>query len=227
MQSLSLVHLTRQPLVKSHNPPLLLQLHGIGSNEQDLFGLNPPPDPRFLILSLRAPYTLAPGCYAWFAVDFTPQGSIINYPQAEASRETLIAFIDEAVTAYAANPEQVYLMGFSQGAIMSASIALSRPDLIAGAALMSGRIPPEMYPTIATPAQLTGLPILVTHGTEDTILPINHGRASRDLLSSLPVALTYHEYQMDHGINRQNLNDVNAWLSNQLDRKNFNNQNHQ
>lgn len=218
MQPLSLVHLTRQPLVTSHKPPLLLQLHGVGSNEQDLFGLAPSLDKRFLILSLRAPITLAPGSYAWFELNFTPQGLVINNAQAEASLETLIAFIGEAITAYEANPEQVYLMGFSQGAIMSASIALTHPDLVAGAVLMSGRIPPEIYPMIATPEQLNGLPILVTHGTEDTILPINNGRDSRDLLSSLPVALTYHEYPMDHGISRQNLNDVSQWLSEQLDK---------
>ncbi len=174
---------------------------------------------RFLILSLRAPNTLAPGSYAWFAVNFTPQGPVINNAQAEASLKTLIAFISEAVTAYEANPEQVYLMGFSQGAIMSASIALTRPDLAAGAALMSGRIPPEIHPMIATPEQLNGLPIFVAHGTEDTILPINNGRASRDLLSSLPVALTYHEYPMGHGISPQSLNDVNNWLSELLDRE--------
>ncbi len=219
MQPLSLVHLTRQPLVTASNPPLLLQLHGVGSNEQDLFSLTPPPDKRFLMLSLRAPYTLAPGSYAWFAVNFTPQELVINFEQAEASLKTLISFIGEAVSAYHANPKQVYLMGFSQGAIMSASIALTRPDLIAGAVLMSGRIPPEIYPMIAPPEQLNGLPILVTHGTEDTVLPIYNGRASRDLLSSLPVDLTYHEYPMDHGINRQNLNDVNNWLSEQLDKK--------
>jgi phospholipase/carboxylesterase len=218
MKALSLVHLTRQPLVNTHKPPLLLLLHGVGSNEQDLFGLAPLLDKRFLILSLRAPNTLAPGSYAWFAVNFTPQEPIINYEQAQASLKTLIAFISEAVSAYEANPEQVYLMGFSQGAIMSASIALTHPDLVEGAALMSGRILPEIRPLIATSEQLNGLPVLVVHGTEDTVLPINHGRASRDLLSSLPVALTYHEYPTGHEVSPWSLNDVNKWLSEQLDK---------
>jgi phospholipase/carboxylesterase len=219
MQPLSLIHLTRQPLVESLKPPLLLLLHGIGSNEHDLFGLAPSLDKRFLILSLRAPNTLAPGSYAWFALNFTPQGPDINIAQAEASLKTLIAFIGEAVTAYGANPDQVYLLGFSQGAIMSASIALTRPDLVAGAALMSGRVLPEIRPMLAAPEQLNGLPILVVHGTADTVLPINNGRASRDLLSSLPIALTYHEYPMGHEVSPQSLTDVNNWLSEQLDRE--------
>jgi phospholipase/carboxylesterase len=218
MKTLSLVHLVRQPKVEASTPPLLLLLHGVGSNEHDLFGLVPYLDKRFLIISARAPNTLGPGSYAWFEVDFTPQGSVINPAQAEASRKALIKFQDEAVKAYGANPKQVYLMGFSQGAIMSASVALTQPELVAGAALMSGRILPEIQPLIASNEELTGLPFLVVHGTADMVLPISHGRASRQLLSSLPVELTYHEYRMGHEVSQESLADVTAWLSAQLDK---------
>jgi phospholipase/carboxylesterase len=219
MQPLSLVYRTRQPLVESHKPPLLLLLHGFGSNEEDLFSLAPSLDRRLLILSLRAPNTLAPGSYAWFAVDFDPRGFNIDKEQAEASRRALITFIDEAVTAYGANAEEVYLMGFSQGAIMSAGIALTRPDLVAGAVLMSGRILPEITPLMATSEQLSGLPVIVVHGIEDAVLPISHGRASRELLSSLPVDLTYREYPIGHEVSPRVVRDVNNWLSERLDRK--------
>ncbi|HEV2582865.1 MAG TPA: alpha/beta fold hydrolase, partial [Ktedonobacteraceae bacterium] len=161
MDNLPLVNLVRQPLPEASNAPLLLLLHGVGSNEHDLFGLAPLLDQRFIVLSLRAPNTLGPGSYAWFEVAFTPQGPVINPEQAEQSRQLLIDFIGQAVATYGANPRQVYLMGFSQGAIMSASVALTRPDLVAGAVLMSGRILPEIQPLVATPEQLKGLPVLV------------------------------------------------------------------
>ncbi len=90
MNTLSLVHLVRQPKNEAGTPPLLLLLHGIGSNEHDLYGLAPFLDERFLIISVRAPNTLGPGSYAWFEADFTPQGPVINPAQAEASRKTLI-----------------------------------------------------------------------------------------------------------------------------------------
>ncbi len=55
---LSLIHLVRQPLVEKSTPPLLLLLHGVGSNEHDLFGLAPFLDKRFLILKYTcAKYT--------------------------------------------------------------------------------------------------------------------------------------------------------------------------
>jgi phospholipase/carboxylesterase len=193
-------------------------LHGVGSNEHDLYGLAPFLDDRFLIISARAPNTLGPGSYAWFEVGFTPQGPVINPQQAEASREMLITFIEEAVPTYDVDPKQVYLMGFSQGAIMSASVALTEPELVAGAVLMSGRILPEIRSRIASSERLRGFPFLVVHGTADMVLPVSYGRASRELLSSLPVDLTYHEYPMGHEVSQESLSDVTTWLTQQLDK---------
>ena len=218
MKTLPLVHLVRQPIIEADTPPLLLLLHGIGSNEYDLYELAPFLDKRFQIISVRAPITLGPGSYAWFEVDFTPQGPAINPIQVETSLKTLVTFIKEAITAYGADPKQVYLMGFSQGAIMSASVALIQPDLVAGAVLMSGRIPPEIRPLIAFKEELSGLPLLVVHGTADMVLPITYGRASREFLSSLPVDLTYHEYPMSHEVSQESLSDVTTWLTEQLDK---------
>jgi len=218
MKTLPLVHLVRQPIIEAGTPPLLLLLHGIGSNEHDLYGLAPFLDKRFLIISVRAPNKLGPGSYAWFEVDFTPQGPVIKPEQAESSHKTLIIFLKEAITAYGADPKQVYLMGFSQGAIMSASVALIQPELVAGAVLMSGRIPLEIRQLIASNEELSGFPFLVVHGTADMVLPITYGRDSRELLSSLPVDLTYHEYPMGHEVSQESLRDVTAWLAEQLDK---------
>ncbi len=217
MDKLSLVHLVRQPLVKDGPPPLLLLLHGVGSNEYDLFELAPYVDGRFLIISARAPYTLGRDSYAWFEVNFTGQGPVIDPEQAEASRKKLITFIDEVVKAYGADARQVYLMGFSQGAIMSASVALTSPGLVAGAVLMSGRILPQIEPLIAAPEKLKNLPILVVHGTADAVLPISHGRASHKRLSELPVDLLYREYPMGHEVSQESLADVVEWLNARLD----------
>src|SRR5687767_7263740 len=115
---LSLTHLVRAPARPHPMPPLLLLLHGVGSNEHDLFSLAPQLDDRVLILSVRAPNVRTVGSYAWFNVTFAPQGSVIDPQQAERSRLALIQFIGEATQAYGVDPRQVYLMGFSQGAIM-------------------------------------------------------------------------------------------------------------
>jgi phospholipase/carboxylesterase len=218
--SLSLTHLLQQPRQPSAGPPpLLLVLHGYGSNEYDLFGLAPYLDPRFQIVSARAPHTLMPGGYAWFELGWTATDIIINHEQAEQSRTLLIGFIAQALAAYGGDPARVYQLGFSQGAIISASVALSEPELIAASVLMSGRVPAEIRPLIAPAERLAGKPFMVVHGTADTVLPIQNGRASRALLSELPVALTYQEYPMAHEVSAQSLADVTAWLTAHLDRQ--------
>lgn len=218
--ALSLTHLIQQPRQPTDRPPpLLIVLHGLGSNEHDLIGLAPYLDPRFQIVSARAPYTLAPGSYAWFELGWTATGITIDPRQAEQSRVLLTSFIAEALAAYGGDPARVYLLGFSQGAIMSASVALIEPELIAGTVLMSGRVLEEIRPLIAAAEQLAGKPFLVVHGTADTVLPIQNGRASRAILATLPVALTYQEYAMAHEVSAQSLADVAAWLTARLDRQ--------
>jgi len=96
MPPLSLVHRVRAPQDGAAPPPLLLLLHGVGSHEEDLLGLAPYLDPRFLIVSARGPVTLAPGMYAWFQVVLDPANPVINPEQAESSRRAIIRFIDEA-----------------------------------------------------------------------------------------------------------------------------------
>src|SRR5262245_48159082 len=151
---LALTHLVRRPAQGQGAPPLLILLHGIGSNENDLFGLAPYLDQRFLIVSAGAPHAYGGGGYAWFQIEWLPDRILIDRQQAAASRELLVRFIGEAVAAYGADPARVYLLGFSQGAMMSGWVTLSQPDLVAGAVLMSGRIPAEIREQLAAPEQL-------------------------------------------------------------------------
>ncbi|MGH2349069.1 MAG: alpha/beta hydrolase [bacterium] len=216
----ALVYLTREPDRPSGGKaPLLLLLHGLGSHEGDLMGLAPYLDRRFFVVSARGPVTLAPGAYAWFHTEFTPQGPVINPDEAERSRTTLIRFIDELVEQYDLDPDRVYLMGFSQGAIIGLSIALTAPDHLTGLVAMSGRILPQVREQLAAPERLAGLPVLVVHGRYDPLLPVDdYARPARDFLAGLPVALTYREYAMAHQVSDESLEDVARWLTERLDR---------
>ncbi|MEP6536107.1 MAG: alpha/beta hydrolase-fold protein [Bryobacteraceae bacterium] len=217
MKQLSLTHLVRQPAVPSEGrPPLLVLLHGVGSNEQDLFGLAPSLDKRFLIVSARAPITLDRGSYAWFHIQFTPTGIVIQPEEAEASRLLILKFVDELVETYGADPKRVYLMGFSQGCIMSLAASLTEPKKFAGVVGMSGRLMPEIEPKIAPAEELRGLPLMIVHGTQDQVLTVSYGRGIRDKLLTLPVDLTYREYAMPHTVSPESLADVAAWLKTRL-----------
>jgi phospholipase/carboxylesterase len=218
-QSELLFHLTRPPLQKdSALPPLLLLLHGVGSNEEDLFELNKFLDPRCFIVSARAPIMLMPGAYAWYHIQFSPDDMRIDFREAEHSRSILQRFIIELIESYQLDPDRVYLMGFSQGAIMSLSLALTQPEKLAGVVAMSGRLLPELNPLIATPDRLQGFPVFMAHGTADAVIPIEDGRAAHKQLAQLPLDLTYREYRMGHQVSIESLTDIATWLTTQLDK---------
>jgi phospholipase/carboxylesterase len=214
----SLVHAVREPTERSVTPPpVLLLLHGVGSNEQDLMALAPMLDHRFFVISTRAPFTLQHGSYAWYHVQFTPTGQIMNPEEAEASRFRILHFIDEVNDSYNVDPERMFIMGFSQGCIMSVAAALTEPQRFAGVVGMSGRLLPGIVDKAAPADELRGLPVFISHGTADQVLGIEYGRALNDALERLPVNLTYREYPMGHHVSNQSLSDIERWLSERLD----------
>src|SRR5262245_50708304 len=157
----------------AEKPPLLLLLHGYGANEDDLFSLAPYLDERFMIVSARAPITLQPASYAWFNLGFTPQGILVDPEEVESARRMIHKFLGELIETYECDSNAVYLMGFSQGAMMSLSLALTYPGSAAGVVAMSGRVLPQALQSISDKDILTGLPIFVAHGSRDMLIPIS------------------------------------------------------
>ncbi|MCB0219524.1 MAG: dienelactone hydrolase family protein, partial [Chrysiogenetes bacterium] len=218
-RTFSLEHTLRRPDERSEGkPPVLIALHGIGSNDKDLIGLQPFLDPRLYVIAARAPHEYAfPGGYSWFdlGIDQRTGEVSVDIKQIEESRDKIIAFIDEVIAAYDVDPKRVYLMGFSQGSMMSYTVLAKAPEKIAGIVAMSGRFVPELFEELDT-SRIKDFPILVTHGTLDDVLPIENGRAARDALEKLPVNLTYKEYPMAHEVSQASIGDVSAWLKEQL-----------
>lgn len=210
-------HLSRPAAQAEGDCPLLVLLHGYGSDERDLMGLAPYLDPRFQVVSVRAPQALAMGGYAWFAVQFTPFGLVLDHTQAQESRQQLEAWLEALVAAPGVDRSRVFLLGFSQGAGMALGLALHRPELVTGVAFLSGLVVPQMMPA-GDPKKLSALSVLMTHGRQDPLIPIAQGRASRLLLEQLPVRLRYQEYEMGHEISEECLEEVRGWLAEGLDR---------
>ncbi len=199
-------------------PPLLILLHGIGADENDLFGLAPFLDECFFIASVQAPFTLPYGGYAWFELILEPNKPMgYNAKQFEQSRQMIFEFIDEIIAEHELDADRVYLCGFSQGSMMSVSCLLQNPKKFAGVVAMSGRAIAKMIPANSNLDDFKDFPILVTHGIYDPVLPIENGRATKEILSRLPVELEYKEYPMAHEISQESLRDVNDWLRLQID----------
>ncbi|WP_326983163.1 esterase [Chryseobacterium sp. MYb264] len=208
-----LQYLVRKPKTSSLNPPLIILLHGVGSNEKNMFSYTESLPDDFLIVSVRGPITLRENSYAWFQVQFIPEGSVINAQQAENSRIEIIRFIDDLKKVEQFDENNVYLAGFSQGGIMSYSVSLTAPEKIKGIAVMSGRLLPEVKPLIAKDSELQKLKIFISHGTHDSVLKFQYAVDAFDFLQSKHVQPQFHKYNEDHTINSSMLSDLNQWLT--------------
>ena len=100
MSTLSLEHLIQRPKTQSSaKPPLLLLLHGYGSNEEDLFAFAPELPDHYFIVSAKAPRTMQPYGNAWYTIHWdATDGKWSDDEEAIESRELISKFIDEVVT---------------------------------------------------------------------------------------------------------------------------------
>jgi phospholipase/carboxylesterase len=210
MDAPQLHYLVREPKAKSDKNKAVILLHGVGSNEQDLFGLADHLPDDFYIISARGQFALGGGRYAWYNVDFSTGKPVFDKEQELSSREVLTKFVAEIKLKY--KLDEIYLGGFSQGAIMSYSVGLSHPKEVTGVIAFSGRILEEIQSSITSNQNLTQLKVFLSHGIQDNTLPIHYAREGKSFLEKLQVKLSYHEYQMGHQINEAVLNDLTIWL---------------
>jgi len=201
----------REPGGDGGKAPGLLLLHGRGADELDLMGLADALDPRLTIVSARGPYRLGFG-YTWYEM---PQ---IGYPDPVTMRESidkLDKFIGEIIEDYNIDPRRLYLMGFSQGGIISAALALLMPGRFRGVVMHSSYVPTTADLPLQAEA-VHGLPFFVAHGKYDGVISINMGRDGAEYLREAGADLTYIEYPIAHQISEESLYDLTDWLTNQI-----------
>jgi phospholipase/carboxylesterase len=211
-----LAHRVRPAQPGQAKPPCLLLLHGVGATETGFVELARKMDPRLVVIPVRAPLVLAPMSFAWFQVRFTPSGPAIEAAQAEQSRTRLIEFIHQLPGLYGVDPERIWIAGFSQGGIMSASVGLTAPESVAGFGVLSGRILPEVLPLAARGPALAAVQAFVSHGVHDQKLGIHFAHRARDVLAALGVPVAYHEYPAGHTLDQAMVEDFQQWLARQI-----------
>ncbi|MBT2332425.1 phospholipase [Variovorax paradoxus] len=212
------LHLPFKFLEQASNPEvrepwLLVLMHGVGSNEQDLFGLARTMPPQFHVLSLRAPYVLSPDAYAWFEFQVLPNGERqINEEQERESRFLVGEMVASAAQQLGVPPERVVVGGFSQGGIMALSLLLTQPAKVRAAMVWHSRLLSQVLPHIAPPGAFEGKALWVSHGSADNVIPPSAAQATRELARSLPLALSGSDFPGAHEIRPAELQGTLAWL---------------
>ncbi len=210
---LSLEYLVREPKIKLDKNPLLVLIHGYGSNEQDLFSFASELPDEYYIVSARAPYDIQYGSYAWYTINFDAnQNKFSDNEQAKTSRDLIAQFIEELTANYPIDAKKVTLIGFSQGAILSYAVALSHPEKVQKVVALSGYLNAEILEENYLKNSFSNLKIFAAHGTVDQVIPVEWARKAKPFLDNLGINTTYKEYPIGHGVSPQEFNDFKNWL---------------
>lgn len=188
--------------------PLVIFLHGRGSDARDLAELAPALDSgyRFLFPDAPRPFEIFPGYsqgYSWFD-GWPPSRDSIR-----SSREKLIQFISDATKKYETPLDRTVLGGFSQGGMMSLDVGFRFEADLAGIVVMSGATYEDELPPIRTH---DATQVLVVHGVDDDVIPLNAARRTRQLLSDHGIEAEYEEFPMGHWVTPESMAKVKKFI---------------
>jgi phospholipase/carboxylesterase len=212
-KALSLEYLIRKPKKQTKKSPLLLMLHGYGSDESDLFSFAEELPDELFIISVRAPLAMQPYGNAWYEIHWDNQdGKFSDDHQAKESRELISKFIDQAIEAYNLDAKNVTLLGFSQGSILSYAVALSYPEKVKNVIALSGYINKGILKTGFEKNDFSNLSFYCSHGSADQVIPVEWARKTKPVLDELNIENSYSEFPVGHGVAPQNFFELREWL---------------
>ena len=207
------LHAKIRPSLIKKNAPLLVLLHGYGSDESDLFSFADELPNELFILSLRAPHKLQPYGNAWYAINFDAQQNKWNdIEQAQEAMKIIISCIEQACTQYDLDKNNVSLLGFSQGCILSMALAINHPELIKNVIGLSGYVCEEFIEEDRTKKDFSHLDFYCSHGSSDQVIPVDWARETPNFLTEKGIKHKYSEFPVGHGVAPQNFFEFRKWL---------------
>jgi phospholipase/carboxylesterase len=195
----------------------LVLMHGRGADELDLAPVAEAldPDRRLAVYLPRGPLSLPPGGAHWYVLR---QVGAPDPPTFRETFERLTRWVDAALADAGLGHERLVLSGFSQGSVMAYSLGLaaSRPRPAAILAF-SGFIPhvPDFEWDLESRA---GLPVSISHGTLDGVIPVDFGRDAQARLEAAALDVRYVEEPIGHSIGPRGLAQAEAVLAEAIDR---------
>ncbi|NAY91058.1 phospholipase [Muricauda sp. JGD-17] len=214
---LSLEYLLRPSIIQSGKKPAIFLFHGYGSNEEDLFSFAPELPEELVVISVRAPYDLDPFGHAWYAINFDAEyGKWSDDEQAKGSRDKIVAFIDEAIEAYELDGENITLLGFSQGTVLSYAVALSFPERTKNLVALSGYINEKILVEGYQQKDHSGLNVYASHGQVDQVIPLEWAQRTPGFLKKMDIDHVYEEFPVGHGVSPQNFYSFRNWLAQRI-----------
>lgn len=187
--------------------PVIFALHGIGSNEQNILSLLDEVNNEFILIGIRGKHPHNQG-FSFFNI------IRIGFPHREQfddSVKNLADFIAYATEKYPIDPEARYLFGFSQGAILSMTLAIAMGNQLKGIVALNGYIPQFVKDEydILPMDQVT---VYVSHGEFDSVFPLEIGENNAEFFRKRVESLHYKSYPAGHEVTLENQRDFVSWL---------------
>ena len=198
---------------KDIKSPLIILIHGYGSNEKDLFSLIDYLPKEAYIISLRGPIELFNNSYAWYDIYVDANNKFYDHEGAKKIRDELSKFIDEIIKHPNIDSDNITLIGFSQGAILSHAISYSYPRKIKNIMALSGVIDEKIMKRADSKPKTN---IYISHGTNDKMIDYHISRESLNFYKSKDIDFTFESYDQGHGINEKNLKSLIIWLKEKI-----------
>lgn len=173
--------------------PVLLMLHGWTGDENSMWIFAPHLPKNALMISPRGLYTTRGSGYSWHPDISKPWPWVDDFlPAVDSLFEVITSenFQDGSFS-------ELYIIGFSQGAALAYMMSIMHPEKVASVAGLFGFLPDGASAWLG-PDRLRGLPVFITHGTEDGLVPIERARMSVGILESAGAAVTYCEDTVGH-----------------------------
>ena len=198
--------------------PTIFFLHGFGSNMQDLFGLTPFFGSNWNCISLQASIPIQYNGWGWAELDPLNIRKLPNPDQIKMHYDKVIESIDRAVDILELDSRSINLLGFSQGASLSIYCGLNSPEKFKTVTALCGYVPEDNIRLQIDTTKERDIDIFMGNGRSDPLISTSIAHASRDYLNSLAgVSTDYNEYDSEHTISNDCLNDVVNWLNQKND----------
>tara|TARA_B100001093_G_scaffold100757_1_gene92860 strand:- start:6220 stop:6855 length:636 start_codon:yes stop_codon:yes gene_type:complete len=193
--------------INVNKPPLVLLLHGFGSNEEDLFTFSQFINTDATVISLRAPIQLFTNSYAWYNIYYS--GSVKNYDlnAAKDIRDKIINELDFFIDKFNCDSKRVTIIGFSQGAILGHSITQHSNGKIKNLVALSGYVDKDLISFKNNNAS-----IYISHGVNDDVIPYKESCETNKLLDENNIKFHFESFEQGHGVNNENLKSFLKWL---------------
>ncbi len=203
-----LIHRVLQPDTAGPHRTAVL-LHGRSGNEDVMWIFQRTLPKDWLLVAPRAIEHDPAGGFAWHPRKRDEWPTLAMFDEAVSA---VVRFIQSLPDLYRADPTQIYLMGFSQGAAMAIATAIREPDLVQGIAGLVGFVPEDCKAAVGA-GVLGGLPVFMAVGTEDSTIPLERSRESADVLRRAGANLAYHEFDTGHKLNAKGMRALREWFN--------------